>query len=209
MMTLWASFAWAAGMALPGGGGGSPNVEHGERIYDICGACHGARGEGIQSLGAPPLAGQQASYLLRQLKDFQSGSRGGARDTQGQEMRQILTTIKTESDWQSVISYVKTLPIQREHQVSRSGDVARGQAAFQLCATCHGKTGEGNESTAAPDLAILPGWYIGTQMQKFRDGIRGASAEDAPGGRMRSIALTMQSGDIEAVTAYITQGMPR
>jgi cytochrome c oxidase subunit II len=205
--------AWVAtivvGLGVMGADGAAPNIERGARIYDICGACHGARGEGMQSLAVPPLAGQQASYLLRQLRDFKSGSRGGHGDVQAQEMRQILVMIDTETDWQSVIAYVQTLPGKREHEPSRSGDIARGRTIYRLCAACHGSTGEGNETVEAPDLAILPSWYIGSQIRKFRDGIRGAAVGDVPGARMRSIALTMQSGDIAAVTAYIAQGMPR
>ena len=43
-----------------------------------CAACHGAAGEGNQALGAPPLAGQDAAYLARQLHNFKAGRRGYA-----------------------------------------------------------------------------------------------------------------------------------
>ena len=41
-----------------------------------CAACHGANGQGNQALGAPPLAGQDAAYLARQLNNFKAGRRG-------------------------------------------------------------------------------------------------------------------------------------
>lgn len=56
----------------------------------LCQTCHGERLQGNQSTGAPPLAGQSAAYLLRQLNAFRSGSRGKQpADTYGQQMRGI------------------------------------------------------------------------------------------------------------------------
>lgn len=186
-----------------------PNTERGERIYDICGACHGARGQGDQSLAAPPLAGQQPSYLLRQLRNFRSGVRGDKTDTQAQQMQQILKTISIESDWQSVIDFVATLPLPRSHETA-AGDVARGKQIYATCAACHGSAGEGNESLEAPRLAQLPGWYILEQLRKFRNGTRGAGAGDGPGGRMRAIVTTLQfDQDASSVSAYIVNELRR
>lgn len=39
-----------------------------------CAACHGANGKSAIPI-YPHLAGQQASYIVKQLKDFQSGAR--------------------------------------------------------------------------------------------------------------------------------------
>jgi cytochrome c oxidase subunit II len=183
-----------------------PNVERGERIYDICGACHGARGQGDQTLLAPPLAGQQAAYLLRQLRNFHSGQRGAKEDVQAQEMQQILKTVSIESDWQAVIAFVATLPSSHSHD-SFDGDIARGQEIYATCATCHGGAGEGNELLEAPSLAELPGWYIAEQLRKFRNDSR--RAVDGPSTRMRAIAATLQDADAAPVTAYIVQRLRR
>jgi cytochrome c oxidase subunit II len=189
--------------------GQSPNIERGERIYDICGACHGTRGQGDQTLKAPPLAGQQPSYLLRQLRNFHSGVRGDKTDAQAREMQEILKTVPSESDWQAVIDFVMTLPLPRSHEVV-DGDVARGREIYGTCTSCHGAAGEGNESLEAPSLAQLPGWYIVEQLQKFRAGSRGVGFDDAPGNRMRAIARTLKSDkDLAPVTAYIVDKLSR
>jgi cytochrome c oxidase subunit 2 len=180
-----------------------PDNERGERIYDICGACHGPRGQGEKTLSAPPLAGQQPWYLLRQLRNFHSGVRGAKGDAQAREMRQILTTVSAESDWQYVIDFVITLPRSHTHEES-DGDVGRGQAIYGMCASCHGSAGEGNQSLDAPRLATLPGWYIEEQLRKFRAGLRGGGLNDEPGKRMQAIASALHSeGDVRAVASYI------
>ncbi|NYT28374.1 cytochrome c [Candidatus Thiodubiliella endoseptemdiera] len=42
--------------------------------YTPCSACHGATGKSAIPI-YPSLAGQQAAYIVKQLKDFQSGAR--------------------------------------------------------------------------------------------------------------------------------------
>ena len=52
----------------------------GESEYAVCVACHGASGEGNPALNSPSLAGQDASYLVRQLNHFKNGVRGANRN---------------------------------------------------------------------------------------------------------------------------------
>lgn len=55
--------------------------------FQSCAACHGAKGEGSATTGAPLLRGQTAWYLERSLHLFRSGARGNAKDdVQGQSM---------------------------------------------------------------------------------------------------------------------------
>jgi cytochrome c553 len=61
-----------------------------QQIYVICGACHGSLALGEERLGAPSLVGQQDTYLLRQLRKFRVGMRGGKGDDQARQMRLIL-----------------------------------------------------------------------------------------------------------------------
>jgi cytochrome c oxidase subunit 2 len=184
-----------------------PNAQRGQLIYDICGACHGPQAQGDQSLSAPPLAGQRSRYLMRQLMNFRSGLRGGDSDVQAQEMQQILTTVSNESDWQSAIEFVLTLPMPQPHDETGGGDAKRGQRIYQTCASCHGSAGEGNDALEAPSLVQLPAWYIVEQLRKFRTGLRGTARNDEPGNRMRTIALTTlrSDGDISTVASYIAK----
>jgi cytochrome c oxidase subunit II len=179
------------------------DVERGQQIYVICGACHGARALGEQRLGAPSLVGQQEAYLLRQLRNFRSGARGGKGDEQGQQMRLILETVSEESDWKAVISYVRSLPVQLP-QSTLHGDMEMGRQIYGTCAACHGANAEGNDALDAPNLHSLPDWYIVDEVQKYRAGTRGAAPGDAPGARMRAAAVSLRTDDDRrAVASFI------
>jgi cytochrome c oxidase subunit 2 len=71
------------------------------------------------------------------------------------------------------------------------------------CGVCHGAAGEGTPSIAAPAIAGLPVWYVSAQLNKFRDGIRGAHADDAEGLRMRPMSRTLEVRDVEPIAAYV------
>jgi cytochrome c oxidase subunit 2 len=122
-------------------------------------------------------------------------------------MQQILTTVSSENDWLSVVEYMKTFPERRRHE-AYTANASRGQEIYRSCAPCHGTNGEGNESLQAPNIAILPAWYIIGQLELFRRGIRGAAVSDAPGNRMRGIAMTLKSdSDVAAVSAVVVEHM--
>ena len=58
------------------------------------------------------------------------------------------------------------------------GDLARGEALFDLCAQCHGADGGGNKMFLAPAIAGLEQWYVEMQLEKFRNGQRGRHFDD-------------------------------
>ena len=62
----------------------------GANLFAPCVACHGKKGEGNPTLNAPALAGQDAAYLERQLRNFRSSRRGTHKsDTLGAQMRPL------------------------------------------------------------------------------------------------------------------------
>ena len=56
----------------------APDAVAGQATFATCTACHGANGEGNETLSAPKLAGQHGWYLAHQLRNFRHGIRGGA-----------------------------------------------------------------------------------------------------------------------------------
>lgn len=65
--------------------------------WQTCVACHGANGEGNDSLNAPAIMGQQPWYLFKQLQDYQEGQRGiEPADHAGQLMRQTSLLLSAE-----------------------------------------------------------------------------------------------------------------
>ena len=76
---------------------------------------------------------------------------------------------------------------------ARSNPSQRGKELFVTCAECHGPTGEGNAAIGAPNIAGMNAWYIETELQKFRAGVRGAQFDDVEGMRMRPMSLSLPS----------------
>ena len=83
-------------------------------------------------------------------------------------------------------------------------DVEHGAEDYKLCASCHGFKGEGNALVNAPALAGQEGWYLERQLRNFRDGIRGASADDSHGHAMAQMTRGLESDEkIADIVAYI------
>jgi cytochrome c oxidase subunit II len=85
-------------------------------------------------------------------------------------------------------------------------NLERGEELFQLCSSCHGAQGEGNQLYLAPAIGGMPLWYLEGQLAKFRDGGRGTHFDDLQGMRMRPMALSLRSehgDDLKDVAAYV------
>jgi len=88
----------------------SGDVPQGKKLYANCASCHGAKGEGNQSLNAPALAARSDWYLVVQLTNYQKGVRGAdERDVYGAQMRAIIATLPDEKAITDVVAYINTL----------------------------------------------------------------------------------------------------
>ncbi len=68
------------------------------------------KGEGIEPLGAPPIAGQPAWYLKRQMEAFSSGDRGSHPDDAfGRQMR-AAPVPANPGQLAALIAYLSRLP---------------------------------------------------------------------------------------------------
>lgn len=180
-------------------------LAHGDYVYrNKCAPCHAADGSGNPPNEAPGIAGLPDWYVVTQLEHFRDGQRGKKfHDIAGLRMRPMARTVSPE-DIEAVASYIATMPPARKPiEVPVEGDVAKGKEAFALCAACHGQNGEGNKATFGPPLAGQHDWYLLTQLQNFKSGLRGADPEDMNGATMRTNALTLDDEDMRNVVAYI------
>ena len=86
------------------------DASRGKALYGACGACHGAAGQGNQSLHAPALAGRTDWYLVTQLHNYRAGLRGAdAADSSGQQMRAMAATLADDAAVNDVVAYIDTL----------------------------------------------------------------------------------------------------
>ena len=84
------------------------------------------------------------------------------------------------------------------------GDPVAGQAAYAVCASCHGQQGEGNKQLNAPKLAGQEAWYMRRQLEYFKSGVRGTDPGDTFGMAMGPMANTLaDAAAVENVIAYI------
>jgi len=171
--------------------------------FRYCVVCHGVELSGNQLVDAPRLAGLPRWYLARQLESFRAGWRGAhALDTHGMEMRPQATVLSA-SEIDQVLDYAARIP-STPVATTVIGDPQRGATLFATCVACHGANGEGNETLAAPPLAGQSDWYLVTQLDNFRSGVRGSAADDIQGALMRA-SVTMLNDDtaVADVVAYI------
>jgi cytochrome c oxidase subunit 2 len=88
-------------------------------------------------------------------------------------------------------------------------DLARGEVLYELCSQCHQVDGGGKASIEAPAIAGMDAWYVESQLEKFKTGLRGAHPDDISGMRMRPMSMTLKSDDdIVAVAAFVASMPP-
>jgi cytochrome c553 len=162
-----------------------------------CTVCHGAHGNGNPAIRAPKISGMEAWYLRRQLESFRDGTRGThPDDTAGQEMQPVGVRLRDKGGIDEAIAYVSSFE-PKAPPVTIEGDAARGRNLYVTCESCHGAKGEGNQAIGAPALAARTDWYLVTQLQNYKTGVRDNA-------QMRAIASTLPDQQaIDDVVAYI------
>jgi cytochrome c553 len=175
------------------------DIQVGKSKSAACAGCHGTDGNSISGTW-PSLAGQHASYLVKQLKDYKSGARANA------TMQGMAGILATEADLQDVAAYFQSQKLKAvkfdDKLIVKGEGIFRGgitEIAVPACMACHGPDGAGNAPAAWPSLRGQQPDYIVSQLKKFRDGSR---ANDA-GKTMRNVAARMSDTEISAVAAYI------
>lgn len=99
---------------------------------------------------------------------------------------------------------VLLLVVQEVAHVGAEEVKAAGAVLFQnVCATCHGPTGQGSEALKAPPIAGLPAWYGLRQVNNFREGGRGTSAKEPQAMIMAAMVKALAPAQLEQVTAFV------
>jgi len=180
------------------------DVEHGAEDYKLCASCHGFKGEGNPLVNAPALASQEDWYLERQIRHFRDGVRGAsADDVHGYAMAQMTRGLVSDVTIADIVAYIGKLPPPSPENTVR-GDTDRGKTHYSACAACHGGAAEGNASLNAPALATTDDWYQVRQLKLFKEGLRGAHADDIYGQQMRPMAVVLaDDAAIRDVVSYI------
>ena len=184
----------------------APDAAKGEALYNngdakrgvaACMGCHGANG--VSGGGAyPKLAGQHASYIVKQLKDYKAGKE------RPNAVMSAFAGLLSDEDMANVAAYVsKQTPglgtaknkasIELGQKIYRGGIAGKSVAA---CAGCHGPNGSG---IPAQFPRISGQWpeYTEAQLVAYRAGDRKNSVQ------MSAIAAKMSDAEIKAVADYV------
>lgn len=166
-----------------------------------CASCHGPDGGGNAGAGYPRIAGLDAGYLAKQLRDLASGRRDSA-------VMHAMAMHLSDGEIATVAGYYAGLPPPSPSAAPPEGSVAQtasgliawgdwSQRRLPACAGCHGPDGNG-VGAYFPGLAGQQASYLEAQLKAWRDGRR---AND-PLGLMRTVAAQLSDAEIQALAAY-------
>jgi cytochrome c553 len=146
-----------------------PDLDHGETLFRECARCHGPSGGGSEDGRIPRIAGQHFNVLVRQIVDYRHAERWDIR-MEHYAGRSLLADSQSIAD---VSAYVSALSRNQPRQVGDGTLVKHGAAVFaSRCASCHGRSGEGDDSAVIPRVSGQHFDYLLRQMYDAVDGRR-------------------------------------
>jgi len=164
----------------------------------VCGTCHGPRGNSEQPK-FPRLAGQNANYLVAQLKNFRGQTRG---DPDAIGYMWGMAGELTDEMIDALAKYYSA-----QHVLSQSGgqsaEIAKGREIYEhgvesegvpACAGCHGPDAHGIGDF--PRLAGQHAQYLLKQLASFQSNMRNVAV-------MHGVAQNLRLPEMSAVAAYL------
>lgn len=180
-------------------------MEAASGAYKTCAACHGAEGEGNPAMQAPALVNLDSWYLARQLENYRSGIRGTHRkDTQGMLMASQAALLADDAAIAAVVRQIDSFPNIRPAATLKGNTEAGKDRYYMTCGACHGPEGVGNELLNSPSLVGIDDWYLARQYENFKDGVRGAHADDVYGQQMQRMGQVLDTDQqVKDVVAWL------
>lgn len=166
-------------------------------VTNVCQNCHGPHGDSVLST-FPRLNGQQADYIVSQLKNFREHSRADP------HARAYMWGMASQLDDATIDALGKYFAAQKPANPQSGGTLAaEGKNIFMngaeaqnvpACNACHGDHGEGN--SVIPRLAGQHADYLKGQMEAFRSTLRESDV-------MHANTKDMTDRQIEALVSYL------
>ena len=180
------------------------NAEAGKNKSAMCAACHGADGNSLVPM-YPKLAGQSASYLVKQLVEFKQGMTSGGKSGRVDPVMGGMAMALSEQDMADVAAFYASQEI-----TAGTGNADAlgkklylgGNAEMEVtaCVACHGINGKGMPSAGFPALASQNAEYLKSQLEKFRSGARNNDLN----GMMQGVAANLTDEEITALSQYMS-----
>jgi cytochrome c553 len=172
------------------------DVGHGATLALRCTMCHGPTG--ISYANSPNLAGQYATVVYKQLRDYKSGIRSNA------IMTPMAHTL-SDTDMRQLAFYYASLPRpQTAHLPQAAPAIVKWGAPMRNIAPCGSCHGDVDHTQASPWLGGEPESYIRTELLAFASGERTNDIN----AQMRDMAQGLTQSEIEEAAAYYAGAHP-
>ena len=165
----------------------------------LCATCHGADGNSQLSIN-PKLAGQNASYLVKQLMDYKSGARANPTMT-------AMVAALTDQDVLDIAAWYSSQQVSllgADPEILELGETLYRAGIKDLsvaaCSACHSPTGNGNGPAGFPSLSGQHSEYTLLQLKAFRAGER----QNDSSAVMRSVVERLTDKELEALASYVS-----
>ena len=163
----------------------------------VCSACHGEAGNSVVPM-FPKIAGLQEGYIVKQLRDFQSGRR------KSDIMAPVVAALKPQ-DFLSLATYFSGQKLKPgEAQDKKIVDFGKRvyfdgneETGVPACIGCHQPQGAGH--LIYPRIGGQHVQYVTQQLKNFASADRSNDVSRF----MRVIAKRMSEEEIDAVAAYL------
>ena len=167
---------------------GAGDAVAGEPLSGKCGGCHGQQGHSADEK-TPSLAGQDAQYLVKTMKNYRDGGRAHA------EMKTMLAGVK-DSD----LAHIAAFYVAQAPQPAAAVKPTAGQQWAERCDKCHGP-GIDNPAMVTPHLNGQPVAYLVKALKDYREGKRVQSA-------MHAMGAPLSDADIQAIAEHYAGQQP-
>ena len=164
-------------------------VKSGAKVATFCASCHGDGGNSAKP-DVPNLAGQNAAYLLEEMRQFMDGRR---RDT---EFKQRLIKVLSPQEKIGLNLYYSRQSVTHK-PAANPALAAKGQAIYKKeCADCHEDDGRGTDKVAR--VAGQQFEYLNHTLNAYRTGSSLRSNR-----QMTTTVRSLSEPDVSAVAAYM------
>ena len=180
------------GLGLASSNAIAADIENGEKLSQTCLGCHGA--PGLRNPGPvyaiPMVGGQHAEYIVSALQAYKSKQRG-------HKTMQAQAASLSDEDMQDIAAFFAAMEGGSRPSNTNAAMAARGEEKSAVCATCHGKTGDG-ENSIYPKLAGQYESYLEQALKDYRSGERDNAI-------MAGFSATLSIEDIRDLSAWFAK----
>ena len=176
-----------------------PDFEAGKITFGVCARCHLPEAWGNTDGTYPQLAGQHINVIMKQLLDIRNGTRHSSLMFPFVQQR----TIGGYQELSNVVAYISTLPMNPAYSkgpwLKGSKEYEQGKKTYQqLCTSCHGDKGQGDNELVYPRLQGQHFQYMSQQLRRIKNGIR----EVHPA--MRAVIQDLDLEQLDKAANYIS-----